>query len=278
MAVKAILSEDEFNELPEPIQEHYIQDDGSESYRLDVTSVDGFQLADIGKLQSALQKERGTKSELEKKLKAFADIDAEEARAALELKKKFDEGDLTDEQAERLKQKEKELADKFESQRKAIEQKYGEQIEGLQNETKSLRGDLHSARVVSEAKSAISKHKGSEKLLLPLIERVADLVEENGKREVRIKSSDGTHLLSRRSNSTSEYMGIEEYVAALKEDDDFARAFEGSGASGSGTPNANSSSGGGSAIRISPEDARDPQKYRAAKTRAEKDGKQLVIG
>jgi len=55
MAVKAILTEDEFTALPEPLQEHYAKQSSGE-FRLDVTPTGGLQLENPTKLKTTITK------------------------------------------------------------------------------------------------------------------------------------------------------------------------------------------------------------------------------
>ncbi|MGB0972630.1 MAG: hypothetical protein ACPGVG_16985 [Mycobacterium sp.] len=87
MAVFATLTQESYDALPDPLKEHYTKtDDGS--WRLDVTAAGGFTLANMERVNGALENERGVSSELRAKLKRFQNedgtlLDPEAARSAI---------------------------------------------------------------------------------------------------------------------------------------------------------------------------------------------------
>jgi hypothetical protein len=72
-------------------------------------------------------------------------------------------------------------------------------------------------------------------------------------------------------------MSFEDLVTEMQDQDDYAGAFDGSGASGGGATGGGRNGGPGGSIRLSREAAKDPAQYRAAKARAEDEGRPLEI-
>ena len=95
MALKAVLTKEEFDGLEDSLKKLYVEKDGK--YLLDAEGVE-----DVSGLKSALEKERGTVKKLKADLQAtvdkFKDIDPDKARDAqkklqdLEDKQMMDEG------------------------------------------------------------------------------------------------------------------------------------------------------------------------------------------
>lgn len=279
---KAIVTKDEFGALNPVLQSEYAPVEGSETYQLKVDPVNGLQLADVGKLQGALTKERDNVKTMSAKLKAYDGIDVAAARDALEFKTKYDSGELPDDAKTRLAEKEKQLAQKFEDQRKQIEANLGtERTQFKERETKLLT-ELTDAKVKSVVRAAIASSQGIPELLEPLISSRVKLVEEDGKFVTHVIGDDGRPLLSRKPGSSTEPMPIDEYVGILKSKTEFAGAFRGSGSSGGGSAaggnsNGNGNNASGGKITLTREQAKDVRTYRAAQEQAKKASAELVI-
>ena len=162
---KAIVTKEEFGSLNPVLQSEYAPVDGSETYQLKVDPVNGLQLADVGKLQGALTKERDNVKTLGAKLKAYDGIDVAAARDALEFKTKYDSGELSDDAKTRLAEKEKQLAQKFEDQRKQIEANLGTERNQFKERETKLLTELTDAKVKSVVRAAIASNQGIPELL-----------------------------------------------------------------------------------------------------------------
>jgi len=280
MAVSAQVTAEQFAGLPEVLQAEYTKSEDGESYTLDVNPGEsGLTLANVSKLQRALESERKAAREAQSRLSAFQDIDAESAREALEFKKRFDDGELTDEAKARLESAEKALSDKYEAQRASIEKSAAEKLQAANERETQLMSALESARIDSSISSALSKHGGNGDLLSPVIRSRVKLAEENGKFTEQVIDADGRPMFSRKSGSGTELMSVDEFVEIMKTDQRYAVAFSGSGSSGGGTTSNRGGSGGNSArdVVLSAGDSKNAAAYRAAREQAEKQGGRVVI-
>jgi hypothetical protein len=268
MALAARIKEEVFAELSEEIQKEYIkQDDGT--YQLDVTPVDGLGLDDATNLKSALSKERTARETAEKKLKGFADLDADKARDAI----KKVEAMVNWKPDEKVKEQ-------IEAVKNQLTEKHKTEVDKLQQKLERRYGQLQKVMIDAEAIKAINEHGGSTKsasvLLYPIRENTRMKETDKGEFVVEVIGNDGNSRISPASRSTAP-MSISELVAEMKNDEAYSPLFNGSGATGSGA------AGGGvtktklGVHLISREDARDPQTYRAAKEAAKKAGTTLQI-
>lgn len=179
--------------------------------------------------------------EEKEKVASYLEKANKEARDYRLKAKAYEEAGMSPEEIMELrqkqeKQKEKELErkgewDKLKSQlQEGFEQEKQQYEQKLQNMQKTLERNL----VQKEVTSAISKHDGITSLLQPHVERAVQLVEDdNGDLVPRVVDPDG----SPKFNSKGEYMSVDEYVASMKEHEDFGLAFRGRGQSGGGTKN-----------------------------------------
>jgi len=235
--LKAIITADEHKALPADVQGHYTEKDGK--HVLDVGAVDGMELANTVNLKSALQTERGAKETAEKKAKElttkFEGID--DPAAAIEAMKKVAEmGDWDPDKklAEAKTQFEKQLSDKYANMEKSLTKKHADETDVLTKRLETQRGQLQKSLIGSAAVKAISEAGGSAELLLPIVERQAQMRElDDGQFVVEVLDAEGKARISPESGSTAA-MTISELIAELKQDEKFGRAFDGSSASGSG--------------------------------------------
>lgn len=217
MAIKAIL--DNLDGLPADVAKEYKKrDDGK--YQLDVVAVDGMELAEVSKLQSALAKERENNRKANDQLKTFEGIEPGKARDA--LKKVGEMSNWTPEQK---------VQEKIDSVKAQLLDAHGKEKAGLETKLTKLTKQLESAMIISVATQALAEQKGSVKLLMPHIQGRTRLREVDGKFIVDVLGDDGN---PRVAGSDGHSMSISELVAEMKTQKDFASAFEGTNASGSG--------------------------------------------
>lgn len=237
--LKAVLTPEEADGLPDGLKEHYRQmDDGSGRSILDVGSVEGFELQNVSGLKSSLAKERGSAANAQKALKAlkdkWGDLDVDAAREALAKVAEF--GDLSGDEA---------LAKKLETAREGLEQKFRDDTDKLKRGHEKALAELRDAverrtaqlgeeMIGAQAAQAIAQLKGRPGLLLPIVRQRTKVVEgEDGRLHVRVIDGAGNEMLSTRSGS-SDPMTIAEYVTSLRGEEDYAPAFDGTPASGAG--------------------------------------------
>lgn len=272
--LKAIVDQETYDGLSEDIQEHYTEKEGS--HFLGVTSVNGIELTNSGKLKKALTVERDAHTKAANELKAFEGIDVDEAKDALAKVGEMDDWDPDKKLVEHKEQFEAQLQKKYELDRTKLVAKHTSEMETLTSASKQLSGQLRETMIRSTATQAIAKANGSQELLLPLVEGMTRMRQlEDGRFITEVLDGDGSARLSSAAGST-EPMSIDELVVSLREDEKFSCAFKGSGASGSGSTGSEGTKGG--AFKLSREDAFDTAKYQAAKAEAEKAGRTLELG
>ena len=280
---KAKVTNDEFDSLPGDLQSEYSQPDGADFHVLTVTPVDGMELMNPGTLKSSLQTERKRASTFETQVKTltetFDGIDAAAARDALSKIGEMDDWDPEKKLAEHKTAFELQVATRYDGEKKKLVEKHAKDSEGHTTQLSIVTKQLRTELIGSAATQAIAGAKGSITLLLPIVSALCKMVAmDNGKFGVRVIDAMGEERLSPASGST-EHMTIKELVGELKNDERFARAFDGVESGGSGAAGGQQGSGStpGGTVGISPIDAKNPQKYRAARDKAQKAGKQLVI-
>ncbi len=222
MALKAII--ESLEGLSEEIKKEYKErDDGK--YQLDVTSVDGLELAEVSKLQSALSKERENNRKTSEQLKNFENLDPEKAREAIQKVEEM--ASWTPEQK---------VKEQIEAVKSQLVDAHGKEKKQLENKITALTKSLEEAMIVSVASQALAEHKGSVKLLMPHIRQQTRLREVDGKHVVEVVDESGNPRLT---GTDAHPMGIGELVSEMKTQNDFASAFEGTGATGSGATGSN---------------------------------------
>lgn len=268
---------DKIDAVPEPVRGEYTEKDGK--FYLGVIPGGGLEVADVSKLKSALQAERKAKSDYETRLKDFDGLDAAKAREALETLSQL--GDIKELKSldEKLAARERQLTEKFEADRKALEKKFAGERDALGKTVETLTGQLANTMIESSASKAIADAKGSVELLLPIIKSSTRVRrdEKTGRVFVEIVDGNGEPRPSPAAGSTDN-MTIKEFVEELRNNPSYARAFDGTNSTGGGATGSTGGAGSGNGVfRLTEAEARDPQKYRAAKERAVKAGQRLEI-
>lgn len=205
---------------PEFLRDSLIEDGGKFVFEAETrTEVTG--------LKSALEAERQQKAELEKLANQFKGIDPVKAKELLSNAKKAEE-DAAKAKGDWDNWK-KQMHDQFDQEKATLTTRLTEAETALESEL-----------ITARATAAIAEAKGVPALLLPHVG--AKVVNENGKREVRIFDAAG----QTRYGKDGKPMTIAERVAEMKQDAIFGRAFEGTGAGGSGAPSHTAGGGGNS--------------------------------
>lgn len=246
--MKAKITKDEFNALPEALRKEYKEQ--GDKYLLIVDSVDGWALEDVTGLRSALGKERDNATNATRELtqlrEQFKDIDPTLARDALDKVGKMKDW-LPDERVkETVKQN-------VQAARQEMQTKLDEANKSLQTVTSQLEAELIDAR----ATKAISDAKGKVGLMLPHVKgRMKMAKDANGRYVVQVLDKSGNPAYSAKSGN-GDPMPLAELLESFKTDPDFTSAFEASGSSGSGAggPGAGAGANGVKYIRASDQDA-----------------------
>lgn len=234
-------------DAPEYLRSHLTEANGKFVFKAELpTEVTG--------LKSALEAERKAKADLEKLAKQFEGIDPAKAKEMIANAKKAEEDAA----------KAKGDWDNWKAQ---MQGQFDQEKATLTTRLTETESALEAELITARATSAIAAEKGVPALLLPHVG--AKVVNENGKREVRIFDAAG----QTRYGKDGKPMTIAERVAEMKQDAIFGRAFEGTGAGGSGAPN-HTAGGGGSGRTLSR--AAFDQLAPAEKMKFAKDGGQLT--
>jgi len=223
MALKAIV--DSVEGFADEIKAEYkIRDDGK--YVLDVEAVGSTALEDIGGLKSALEKTRGERGALTGKLKEFDGFDMSEAREALKKVEDMKNWNPDEEVAKKIEVKLAEMAKLHEKEKQE-----------LINHGGKTESQLKKLLITQAATEALLSEKGSVQLLLPHVEKNVRLKqnETSGEYVVEVVNEQG---LQRVGDSQGNPMTIPQFVAEMKKNDEFARAFEGTGQTGTGAGDA----------------------------------------
>lgn len=239
MALK--LKFDKLDDIPEEHRSLYIEKDGA--WHLDAEGIE-----EAGGLSKALAAARREAKTYEAQVKAWKDLGKtpeeihEMIRAAQE--------------AEEAKARNEGQWDKLRAQ---LEGNHTKAMADKDAENVRLRKQIEALMVDAAATAQIADAKGSPHLLLPHVQKQTKVVEENGQFTVRVVDAKGDPRLG----AKGEFMTIGELVSEMRASEQFGRAFEASGTTGSGmqpgTPPSGGAGGGGARVPTSWADAKTPQ-------------------
>jgi len=136
-----------------------------------------------------------------------------------------------------------------------------------------MRSALERHLVDAAATAEIAAARGVPALLLPHVRAAAKVVEEGGDYVVRVVDAQGEP----RVNQRGEYLSLSDLVGEMRQAAAFARAFEGSGTTGSGTPPRSGAGHAPGTFTLTRDEARDPVVYRRVRAEAEKAGRLPTI-
>jgi len=191
-------------------------------------------LEDGAGIRTALQREREKVAKSRTALQAFEGIEPVAAKEALTKVAEMADWDPEKKLAEAKTQYEQQLQAQYEGQLKQATDKHGKEAAAAKLRNEVLEGQLASTLVDAAATKAIVEAKGSIALLLPTVKaKVGRKLGDDGKMTVFVADETGIPRLSPKAGST-EQMTIEELVAELRQSEQYARAFDGTGASGGG--------------------------------------------
>lgn len=135
--------------------------------------------------------------------------------------------------ADKKQDEEDNLAKKgeYETLLKKKEEAFKSQIESSKRTEASLRKALEKSMISDAATKAIADAKGNTHLLTPLVKGRMKLTEMDGKFAVQVLDTDGSQML----NKNGQVASVDDLLANFKADENYAGAFEGSGATGTGS-------------------------------------------
>lgn len=224
-----------------------------------VLNVDVDKHPDLAPLRNAFERQKGTAAELSAKLKPWDDLGLTPAQV-LELKHKLETAPPKDDKE--LQSAIKQVRDQYEGKLATSAQQITEK-DGMIDQLAR-----HSA-----ATQAIAAVGASVDLLLPhVLERTRTII-ENGKPKAVVVNPDGTQRIR---DALGTPMTLDDLIAEMGKIDKFAPAFPATIPGGSGSKN-KTPTGTPGAVKLSRADARDSQKYQAAKEQAKKLGVELEL-
>ena len=245
--LKAVLTAEEWGGLSADVKTHYALVDEDGSYRLEVSPAGGFEFANTQGLKSALQKERTARGSAESKLNALTekvgDMDVDAGRAAIEKVAEMADFDPDKKLAAAKEEFEKKVSEKYDALSKATAMKHTTEVDGMKATMATTLAQLQKELIASAATAAISKAGGSVELLLPIVERTTRMQpRDDGTFVAEVVDIGGQPRLSPKAGKMDP-MSVAELVEEMRGNDTYARAFDGTGASGSGS--SRNAAGGG---------------------------------
>jgi hypothetical protein len=222
VTLKAVV--ENLDDVPEPQRALYKEAEGG--FRLDVEGVEFPD--DVRALRSALERERADNKSLKRKLATMPeDFDPEKWASMTEAQRKAEEESAKDKgQWESYKAQ---LTDNFAKELKRRDEK-------LTTRERKIRELLVTVRATTE----LAELGASARLLMPHIEALTEVTEEDGDWKVYVLGDDG----KRRVGKAGDPMSIKELVAEMRESKEYAPAFPSSGASGGGAAPRQGATGG----------------------------------
>ena len=222
MTLKAII--DNLDGVPEALKGYYEQNADSGKFVLKVEPVDGYALEDVTGLKTTLGKELTLRKKLEKDLAKFTDIDPDKAREAMS---KFEELANIDP----AKEADKIANSKFEAAKSQLLEKHTGEVKTRDERIDFLTKTVESLLIDAAATAAIAEAKGSVGLLLPHVRSHTRVKEADGKFTVEVIDTDGNTKIADAKGTAMDIKGL---IAEMKASDEFGRAFDASGNTGSG--------------------------------------------
>lgn len=222
MALKAIVTAEEHAALPEGLRGEYVERDGK--FFADITPVDGYALEDVSGLKSTLGKKQTRLDQLEKEVVKYKDLDPDKARAALSELEELRKLD-PDKEADKI------ANTKFEAAKSQLLTKHEKELSDERARAEKYRNKIDELLRDQRATVELAKHKGSIKLLLPHIRNHTRVVEEGDDFKLEVIDASGNIRIG---NSKGEPMSLEDLILEMRNSEEYGRAFEGDGKSGSG--------------------------------------------
>lgn len=227
MALKAVL--DKLDGLPADVAKEYKQSaDGK--FVLDVAPEGGMALENVTGLRNSLAATRTERDEATEALKPWKALGVDPTKAKEAITKVAEMANWTPEQKvqEQLKAREDQLAAKHKTE-----------LDPIRAERDQAIAQMQKMLVTSVATAALAAEKGSVELLLPVIERQTRVRKVGERYVAEVLDEKGNARVSPTPGKDGD-MTVGELVLELKKDARYARAFDGSGASGSGAGGGNS--------------------------------------
>ena len=231
MALQALINS--LDSVAESLRGEYVKGNGTaarpdaDKFYLDVTPVGSVSLEDKSGLLQTIQDLRAVEKTLKGQLQGFDGLDAATARDALKQLEDIEANGGGDEKA---------MKAKLESLRTQLSDAFSEKERAWGQERNELDSELSRVLIDACVMRALDG-KGSQALLTPIVRQSVRVVKDDtGKRVARVFDASGNELVSRRTENNGLPMDVTEFVESLRSDERYARAFDGSGPTGSGEP------------------------------------------
>ena len=177
-----------------------------------------------------------------KGLKENRDLALEQKRKAREQLEAY--GDLTPDEARELakakRKAEEEAAKKagdFDKLKVQLEKAHADQMKQVATERDELQQALEHELIEKAAIEGITEAGGFPKVLKPHVAgRMRLHKTDDGKRLAVVLDESGQPALKKGASNPTDFMSVKDFVASLKDDEEFSHAFKGAGASGGATP------------------------------------------
>jgi len=255
MALKAMLSKEEYDGLSDELKGYYVGKEGK--FVLDVVKTDGIGLEDVSGLKSTVEKLRQSEKSLQIELKTAEDalktaqishkefttkydgIDADTARSALDKIDEIKNWDGETKVREAVQVAEQRIEQKMQTKLNEVVAQHATIVDGLQNEIADSQSQLQEAIVTSKIIEAISKEGGNVDVLMPHVKNQVKMVKDgHGKWKPEVIKADGTPRIG---DSAGNDMTVLQLVGEMKTQETFAGCFLGANSTGTGKQNSSES-------------------------------------
>ena len=272
MAIKGILTPEEFAKLPAERKSDYAAVGDGKEFHVVIDAPDGYEFMNAHPLRSTVERLKAESTKQAERLKAVEDLEKDPSRAREALKKWNEIANWSPD--EKIKNQ---IAEHV----RQVQEKFDAELKSTASERDKFRVGLDKSLRISAAERAIIAKGGKPKLLLREVVDHLKVEEKDGDFVVKVIGPDGSARITRKRTTdgtpVDAPMGLDELVETFKMDPEFAPAFAGSGSGGAGVSGSGSAGATSGQIRLSTVDGKDPAKYRAAKAEAAKSGRTVVI-
>jgi hypothetical protein len=208
---------DSLDAVPAPFQQHYKKTEAG-NFAMDP---EVFELVNPTGFQTALDKERAAAKAAAKALEPWRGLGEDPNAIAAELNR------LKEEVA-----KKDSTSGQFEKYKQEVAALHATQLAEKDKSVSAMQQSLESYLIEAEAGRILAEAKGSAALLMPHIKSSVKVFNEGGKYVVRVVDSEGDPRISAQTGTA---MSIADLVNELKNHNEFGKAFDPSGTTGSGT-------------------------------------------
>ena len=237
MALKVILTGEEREALDPILQAEYVPLQGQDGkFVIDGVASDGWAIEDVAGLRRTVETTRNERDTLKTRLKAFDEVDPAEYKRLQAKKEEIDGWDPTNDDA---------FKTRLEEQNATWQTRYDADTKAAKAAEEAAEKRYRTFRKQSEAVAAISKHapKGVTVLLPHVLGQLDVFPNEDGTSDhVWVRGEDGRPRITQKAGEQGN-MTPEELVLSMKEREEFAPNYPGTGATGSGATGGGSGSG-----------------------------------